>query len=368
MRPMDGLPIRTILCTSAPIPIRALSDTHARHAGAPVRKDGVTVLCLGGQARSGSTLLDRALGQVPGICSAGEVRYLWDRGIRDNQRCGCGEAFLACPFWSQVGQAAFGGWNAVDLDEVLGLQAQVDRAGALPRLLVPRGRFARSLERYAAYLERVFSAASEVSGSPVIVDSSMSPPHGLALKAIDGVDLRCVHLVRDARGVAYSSAKEVARPEITDRTEYMPTYPPLQAGLRWSAANLVYEAMGYSVPTLRVRYESFVREPRDTLAAIAAHVWLTLEEDDLGFIEGDTIHLGVDHTAAGNPMRFRTGPLPLRVDEAWRDELDVGDRRTVTAVAWPFLRRYGYLGHHSGDGVPNEMMSGPRTEREGKQG
>jgi hypothetical protein len=177
----------------------------------------------------------------------------------------------------------------------------------------------------------------------VVVDSSMSPPHGLVLRRVAGIDFRLVHLVRDARGVAHSSMKVVERPEITAGVDYMPTYSPVQATARWSAANLTFELLGRSVPDLRVRYEAFVRDPRAVLTAIADHAGVSLAPDALSFIDDEGIELGVDHTAAGNPMRFKTGTLPLRVDEAWRDHLGPRDRRIVTAIAWPLLRRYRYL-------------------------
>ena len=40
------------------------------------------VLYVGGWGRSGSTLLDLALGQIPGFVSVGELRYLWERPCR----------------------------------------------------------------------------------------------------------------------------------------------------------------------------------------------------------------------------------------------------------------------------------------------
>jgi len=310
------------------------------------------VLYLGGQARSGSTLLDRALGQVPGFCSSGEVRYLWDRGLAENQRCGCGVPFRECPFWDAVGRRAFGGWDRIDLDEVLMLQRDVDRVGAMPALTAPAvdARLTAKLHRYGEYLTRVFTAIRDESGAQVVVDSSMSPPHGLVLRRVTGIDLRLVHLVRDARGVAHSSMKVVERPEITDGVDYMPTYSPLRSAARWSAANLTFELLGRSVPDLRVRYETFVRDPRGVLTAIAGHTGVTLGPEDLSFITDERVELAVNHTAAGNPMRFKTGTLPLRVDEAWREGLAPRDRRLVTSVAWPMLRRYGYLDDPGEDG------------------
>ena len=59
----------------------------------------------------GPRLLERALGELPGVLSIGETVHLWDRGLRDNELCGCGQPFSSCPFWRSVGDVAFGGWD-----------------------------------------------------------------------------------------------------------------------------------------------------------------------------------------------------------------------------------------------------------------
>jgi Sulfotransferase family len=303
------------------------------------------VLALGGQARSGSTLIDRALGQAHGFVSAGEIRYLWDRGLEADERCGCGEPLRSsCPFWLEVGQVAFGGWDRLDLVEVLSLRTEVDRLSRLPLLWTPglAPSFERKVRRYAAYLGRIYPAVRDVAGARVVIDSTMSPLHVLLLRQVIGLDLRVAHLVRDGRGVAFSSTKRVARPEITDRTVYMPTYTPPDTALRWETTNAVFEALARSVPTVRIRYEDFARDPRATLERLAEHAGVPLGPADDGLVRDDRLTLGVDHTVAGNPMRFTTGEITIRADEAWREDMPGRDRRIVTSLAWPLLRRYGY--------------------------
>ena len=92
------------------------------------------MLYVGGLGRSGSTLIERLIGQVPGACAVGELVHLWERGVTDDERCGCGEPFRQCPFWQQVGKAAFGGWDEVDVSRVAALRAQVDRNRFIPAL------------------------------------------------------------------------------------------------------------------------------------------------------------------------------------------------------------------------------------------
>jgi hypothetical protein len=328
-----------------------VSLTKARlEPGATEVSDSVPVLFLGGQARSGSTLLERALGQVAGFCSVGEVRYLFRRGLADNELCGCGTPLRACEFWTRVGVEAFGGWDRIDLGELLWLQREVDVPSRIPLLLAPQTNpsYARLLRRYGEYLQRTFLGVRRTSGADVVVDSTMSPPYALVLRQISGIDLRVVHLVRDARGVAYSSTKKVARPETTSATDYMPVYRPREAAARWVVANGLFETIARSVPTIRVRYEQFVGEPEPELRRIVSHAGVDLAPDGLKFVRPGSLELGVGHTAAGNPMRFQTGTVVLREDERWRTVMDRGQQRLVTALTWPLLLRYGYLGREAG--------------------
>jgi hypothetical protein len=84
--------------------------------------DSVRVLCIGATGQSGSTLLSRLLGALPGFEAVGEVGRIWDKGLIENVTCGCGRPFRDCSFWSRVGDRAFGGWDAVDAAEAARLR------------------------------------------------------------------------------------------------------------------------------------------------------------------------------------------------------------------------------------------------------
>src|SRR5690606_8994182 len=40
---------------------------------------------VGGIGRSGSTLIERLLGELPGVCSMGEVVHMWRRALVDDE-------------------------------------------------------------------------------------------------------------------------------------------------------------------------------------------------------------------------------------------------------------------------------------------
>jgi hypothetical protein len=311
--------------------------------GVPV----VRVLFLGGLGRSGTTLLERVLGCLPGVCPLGEVVHLWHRDLIDDERCGCGRPFSTCDFWQEVGERAFGGWHTIDPRHVLLLRDRVERTRHIPRLAAPGSTFRNNIREYADLYARVYTAAAEITGSAVVVDSSKHAGLAYCLRYAPEVDLRVAHVVRDARGVAYSWTKTVSRPE-SDGRDTMTRYSPSRAALLWSVHNAAFGLLGaVGVAVRRFRYEEFVADPRATSLAIASFAGLDLHTDALGFLaDGADGAVNADlpptHSAAGNPMRFRTGPVEVRADDSWRTALPPRQRRIVTAIAAPLHGAYGY--------------------------
>jgi hypothetical protein len=216
------------------------------------------VLYIGGWGRSGSTLLDRVLGQLPGFAAVGELRELWQRGVQEDRPCGCGEPFHACPFWTEVGRQAYGGWDRLDLDEVLRLRYSLDRGWTAPMLIGPRTprRFEARLRRYLEILGPLYRAIAQASGASVVVDSSKLPMHAALLRRIP-LDVRVVHLVRDSRGVVFSWQKQVLRDREASESKgerFLERYDPLTASARYVLYNGLTGRLGRrSVPLLMLR-------------------------------------------------------------------------------------------------------------------
>ncbi len=343
----DAAPATTAGNTANAVEAAAV-DTGEVRAGAAA--DRLTVLFIGGLGRSGSTLVELLLNELPGAESVGETIHLWERGVRHNERCACGEPFLTCPRWRAVGEKAFGGWDSVDIEDVIGLRWSIDRSRRLPDIARAhrRGRATADQRRYLDHLVRVLEAASAVTDHPQLLLESSKHLSTAALLALDDrIDLRVLHLVRDPRGVAYSWTKEVARPETASTEggdgELMPIYRPSRTAMRWLTDNLGFEALGRRVPTLRLRYEDVLTDPVAALNAVAKLCDLDADTLDLSFLAGDRATVAADmHSVAGNPMRFGGRELTLRLDDAWRTKLDPAKRRLVTTMTGPLLTRYGY--------------------------
>jgi hypothetical protein len=323
-------------------------EARARHMRDIAAQGLPRVVYLGGLGRSGSTLLERLLGELPGVRAAGEVVHLWRRGVVENERCGCGEPFASCPFWRQVGEAAFGGWDRLDMTRFTRLRHQVDRMRHIPVLASPPlmwPAFRRGLDEYLSYYLRLYAAIGETSGCGTVVDSSKHASLAFCLSRSPRLDLRVVHVVRDSRAVAYAWTKQVSRPEAAGG--YMSTHSPASSAAQWHAQNAALHALERrGTPTLRVRYEDVTADPAAMLRKIAAFAGLPAD-GELPFLSRDgrtyAAELGVTHTASGNPMRFSAGRIVIRRDDTWRDVMPRRDRRLVSALTLPSLARYGYL-------------------------
>jgi hypothetical protein len=123
----------------------------------------------------------------------------------------------------------------------------------------------------------------------------------------------------------------------------MPRYSPARSAVLWAANNTLFDLLGrLGTPVHRFRYEDLLAAPGLVFGDVLTHLGLPADEEALRFLDSDSAELGVSHTIGGNPMRFSTGRLTLRTDEAWRREMSPTARLQVTALtAWP-LANYGY--------------------------
>ena len=301
------------------------------------------VLLVTGFGRSGTTLVNTILGSTPGVFAAGEVRFLWERGLLEGRACGCGEPVRTCPVWGPVVEKAFGSPMSIDPAALVAEDARVMRTRHLPLMLASRWTGDRLLSRLHALpdaLTAVYRGIQDVTGAELIVDTSKPPSFGYVLQHLDGIDLRIVHVVRDPRGVAYSWSRTKALADGGERTEML-RLSPSQSALQWDLWNGAAGWLwGGSNRYLRLRYEDLASEPRATLARVMAFAGVSHLE--VPFTTSDQVRTTTVHTVAGNADRMRTGPLTVRLDDAWTTELPTGSRRLVSALTAPLLARYGY--------------------------
>jgi hypothetical protein len=263
--------------------------------------------------------------------------------LRDSELCGCGRPFDTCPFWQSIGQEAFDGWSTINVQNAIDDRQAVVRTRFIPELLGASWRtgWRARRERLGRRLGLLYRAAHTVSGAALLVDSSKMPAYAALISRV--VDLQCLYVVRDPRGVAWSWSKELVRPEVVDGSAQMHRYSPRQAAWWWSAFDAAVRVIARTgVPVYTLRYEDFVRDPREAIRGVLEFAGHRSDDTSLVHLGTDHVTLAEAHLVAGNPMRFRTGMMPVVVDDEWRRSLPVADRRIVNLLTAPLRRRYDY--------------------------
>lgn len=313
----------------------ARSTEHAINA-APVK-----VIYIAGYGRSGTTLLDIALGEHPSITGAGELSTLARHVWAEAEYCACGSVVRDCPFWRDV----VDDWRAGEAPDMIDDYHAHQRR---TETILPLGRL-RAGNRQNARTTRLFASIRAHSGRPIVLDSSKLPGRGAALAANPGIDLYVIHVVRDPRGVAWSLRKGIARHVEGGVQRTLRPKSLLHTALRWSIVNAAADALCRRVGnarSLRVRYEDFVAYPRETLGRILG---LVGEQPLAAHDGGRAATFRPQHQMAGSRHRMQPA-ITIERDERWRDAMPPAQQALVSAITAPLRWRYGY----------GDAASGPR--------
>lgn len=308
---------------------------------------GLRVLYVLGIYHSGTTLLGNLLGQLDGYFHVGELRSVWRKLTVPGARCGCGEQLEACSVWSGIIRSALGEPWAAPAQETWQYQrkavGEFHTWRGVPSLLHRRGKTPQpgtALAWYAESLARLYRAIAEETGAEVIVDSSKEPTDAALLLSMPGMDPAFAHIVRDPRATVYSIVRHRAggEPVIGSRLRQS-----AYAALSWQAGNLAATAVRRAAGPSRsmlLRHEDFVAHPGRSLQALTQ---LAGRPTGPGWLPpSGTVNLRPTHTVGGNPNRFRTGPVKISADTAWRSRMHPRDQAAVTTICAPLMAHYGY--------------------------
>ncbi len=180
----------------------------------------------------------------------------------------------------------------------------------------------------------MYSAITDVTGANTVIDSSKGAGYGWILPSVPGIRLSVINLVRDSRAVTNSWINH--RPW-NSRPFYLST--PSFSAMHWDLEHALAESLRLRADAyIRIRYEDFARAPRDALQRIARALAIEVPPvSDEGVVQQTDAH-----QVAGNRTRHSSGPVAIREDELWKQELGLVDAVKVTALTWPLLLRHGY--------------------------
>lgn len=299
-------------------------------------------ICSAGH--SGSTLLDMMLGSHPRCESIGELVHL-PMDMATNRTCTCGAPMRDCSLWPEVmrrmGVDPVVDPYALNLGYVIAKVGDKRRTSSLHRILTrPKNALKYAELRYGldwlgaltpGFMEgivntlAVYDHIRDLTGKDVIVDSSKHYLRAIELYRKRPETTRIVVLVRDGRGVYYSCLKR-------------------GFGRRYSlsAWNQHYRRtlalLHKHVPEahrITVQYEEIVQHTDATLGRICDFVGIDFVPDMLDFRA--TVH----HNVNGNDMKFASAS-ELRLDAAWRAQLQGDDLAYFERHAGDLNRRFGY--------------------------
>ncbi len=295
------------------------------------------VLYVAGAGRSGSTLLEMILGNLPDFFSIGEARYFWEYWHEADRLCGCGQPLQTCEFWSRVRARL-----AVDETQVAQMAQwanQYDRTRHLPLIAGRNGRFWPPL--FVTATDALYRAIQAESGAKWIVDSSKVPSHLYLLTQIPNLDLRILHLVRDGRAVAYSWNKRQKKESGSQNQQTMPGKSLLKALIVWMIENWFAQLpAAQATYYTKLRYEDLVHAPATQLKqALSQLGWAGI---DVTYLNEPSFFVHPTHSVGGNPLRFAHKEIHIRADRVWQEQMPLWQRVSLGLFALPMLRRYGY--------------------------
>jgi Sulfotransferase family len=303
----------------------------------------VDVIYIGATARSGSTIVEHYLAETLGAAAVGETVYLWSRGVESDHRCGCGERFSRCPFWTRVvREGRLLDRHADGLRELW--EGQWHRVWAIPRLVL-RGRRDGTLAAAADAYEALFRAVAAVSGRATVIESSKHPAFWLFLRLVPRIRLHTLHVVRDSRAVAFSWRRTVVKPELSERKAHMLLIPHWRTAVNWLIINLLYLAIrgrAHRGGFTTLKYEDFATNPEESIERVRERLGFDASLDAARPQSSE--HRAVQHSVSGNPVRFDRDRLShISLDDEWRTSMPRKRQALVTVLSFPLLVTHRYI-------------------------
>ena len=305
----------------------------------------------------GSTLMSLILGRHPEIANLGEVSFI-PKLLAMGELCTCGDRLSECAEWAKVFESVQAREN-VDMrrspyDFFLGdaikdkhgtglvdheyqttqrkicakLRGGVETAGLLaaPTRRILGALTPPAIKTGLANTSRLYDVTATAWGKRVTVDASKFPRKATQLYVNHPDRMRILHLVRDGRSV------------VTSRIKYMTV---ARAAERWRRYHWLTTSMTLRwVPAAdrrQLRFEDFVASPESQLRALCE--WLEIDYSSRMI---DFSGTQIDHSAGGNPARFRFDEGIKPAHERWRTLLSKDQLAEFESIGGALNRQFGY--------------------------
>ena len=283
--------------------------------------DKIKIVYLTGFWYSGATILGRSLKTSEDVIYVGEIRDFWVKGLKNDEKCSCGERFSTCDFWQRVKDEYLKSFPGESIEEVTEEMKKFEtwtNYFKLKKYLKNKGdkSYRQFLENYLKHTEKLYEIIAKESGKNIIVDTSRLAVRLLAISLSEKLNVFPIYVIRDPRGVVNSLFKK----EIRDYGKRKNSF--FSHTLKWIVKNfLTLNAMKNIKVNKKIYlwYKFFTKNPAEVLSSlervINCKIDYTVED---GIV---SLNLKAGHVFTGNRSRFNTGKISIREDTKWRNEL-----------------------------------------------
>lgn len=299
----------------------------------------IKILYIAGTSRCGSTILSNVLGSIEGFCNVGEIKYIWDRGIKENWLCSCGERFNDCQFWNKIIKKTIVNYKNFNPEYVLKLSERgINLRGSKnirirDILLKNEKELEKKINKmieYKNYLSKLYSSVEKITKCSVIVDSSKEPIYAYILSNIPSFEVFIIHLIREPHAVIYSRAYRKKRQYISkNETQNMGT-TVFNSILDWNLVNFMIKKLFNSNKNkyFKIYYKEFVNQPNNVVNKILRFLGEDSKKASNIFNE-NKIRLSTTHVFSGNPSRL-SKEIIIYDDDEWKYKMDLKQKLLIS--------------------------------------
>ena len=293
-------------------------------------ESGRSAICIAGDSRSGSSILQGLVALHREATAVGELRRL-EKFIAEGLSCSCGKRVTVCEHWLAIMQRA--GLDADRIrtqppalktlrrfEEATGFAGAALHATALTRPLLFRG------ATVADHSARLLAAAADLARARVVIDNSKDPGHAVYLLHQQILPVHVVFIVRDGRGTVWSKMRRTGI-SVDDAARHW---------VRTTRAMLALRRVLGPQRSTWIRYEDLCADPRLVVNGIAEQLGLASD----GFAERSDEPY---HHIGGTPDFSGIAFASIRHDARWREEMPPATLTQFEAIAGSFNRRLDYL-------------------------
>lgn len=254
----------------------------------------IKVLQIVGNGHSGSTLLGIILGSSPNFFSAGELTNITRETILE-EYCSCGMLIKDCKVWSVI----FKKWKEqinISVEKYRKLRLKFERNKMTLNTLINIIYPSKDFQAYCLATQVLFECIQEVTKADGIIDTSKSPQRIAVLNKI--VDLKVIHLCRNAKGVLNSAKKSYKKDIKAGIEEDSNARRTSKTLIEWVYVNLISELFCVGVKSQKLKYKNYIGNLK-YLEGVDKNIKITKEV------------FSTPHMLAGNRLRLKKG---IKVD------------------------------------------------------